>query len=121
MPGFKEIHSLEGRRSEALKITQRYPDRIPIIIEKGHCDLRDISKNKFLVSRDMTMGQFVFTIRRRIELDSSQSLFVMVVAKGGDGRLISSNVLMSKVQDDHTDEDGFIYMIYTSENTFGHM
>ena len=119
MPSFRDVHSLEDRKSEALKITQKYPDRIPIIIEKGRCDLADISKNKFLVSREMTMSQFVFTIRKRIQLEPSQSLFVMVTSKGHQGTLVSSNVPMCKVHEDHQDDDGFIYMIYTSENTFG--
>jgi GABA(A) receptor-associated protein len=119
MPAFRDIHSLEDRKHEALKITQKYPDRVPIIIEKGKCDLCDISKNKFLVSREMTMSQFVFTIRKRIQLDPSQSLFVMVVSEGGEGRLVSSNVPMCKIHEEHQNEDGFIYMIYTSENTFG--
>jgi len=115
MKSFKGIHSFENRKAEAVNICKKYPDRIPIIVEKCEtCTLSQIEKSKFLVPKDMPMSQFVFTIRKRINLKPDQSLFVLV-----NGRLVSSNVLMSKIQEDHIDEDGFIYMIYTSENTFG--
>jgi len=76
--------------------------------------LPKINKNKFLASKELTMSQFLFTIRRRIELKPSESLFVLV-----NGQLVNGITPLSKVHEDHKDEDGFLYMVYTSENTFG--
>jgi len=67
-----------------------------------------------LVPRDMLMNQFVYIIRRRIKLDSSQTLFVMV-----NNTLVSSNDNLGKIYEDKCDKDGFLYMEYSSENTFG--
>ena len=62
----------------------------------------------------MNLGQFVYIIRKRIKLESNQALFVTV-----NSVLESSNILISELYQTHKDEDGFLYIIYTSENTFG--
>ena len=112
---FIETHPIEERIKESRKISLKYPTRVPIIVEKSFkCDLQDIDKKKYLVPKDMTMGQFVFVIRKRIKLDTSQALFVMV-----NNSLESSNKLLGEVYDDKADKDGFLYITYTSENTFG--
>ena len=113
--GFKSDFVEKERIQESTKIILKYPTRIPIIVEKDEkCKLNDINKKKYLVPRDMAMNQFIFIIRKRINLEPSQSLFIMV----GD-RLTSSNVVLGEIYENHKDEDGFLYMIYTSENTFG--
>ena len=115
MKSFKELHSPRSRSLEYKKIYQKHPDRFPIIVEKDErCQLPDIPKNKFLVSNDITMGQFIYIIRKRVDLGPEQSLFVMV-----NGALVNSSTPLSKVYEDQQDEDGFLYMVYTSENTFG--
>jgi len=113
--GFKLDFDKKERICESTKIIIKYPTRIPIIVEKyTSCKLNDINKKKYLVPKDMSMNQFIFIIRKRINLESSQSLFVMV----GD-RLTSSNISIGEIYENHKDEDGFLYVIYTSENTFG--
>ena len=76
--------------------------------------INDIDKNKFLVPKDLNMNQFVYIIRKRIKLDKSQSIFLMV-----NNSLCPSNTPVSVIYDDHKDEDGFLYIKYTGENTFG--
>ncbi len=112
--GFKELHTLEERQIESAKIMAKYPERIPIIVEKGNCQLKDIGKNKFLVIKDMTVSQFIFMIRKKIHLDPSQSLFILM-----NNRIASGNVPIGSLYEEYRDTDGFIYMVYTSENTFG--
>ena len=112
---FKDSLTHEEREIESQKIMGKYPERLPVIVERAKgCQLTQIRKNKFLVCKDMTMSQFVFMIRKRIELDPSQSLFILV-----NNQIASSNITMNQVYQDHKDDDGFIYMVYTSENTFG--
>jgi len=44
---FKSQHSLEKRKTEAQRIRQKYPDRIPVIAEKADgSDIPDIDKKK---------------------------------------------------------------------------
>ena len=93
----------------------KYPMRVPIIVEKcSKSTINDIDKNKYLVPKDLNMNQFVYIIRKRINLDKSQSIFIMV-----NNSLCPSNTPMGVVYETHKDKDGFLYIKYTSENTFG--
>ncbi|MBI51624.1 MAG: hypothetical protein CL779_00195 [Chloroflexi bacterium] len=112
---FKKSISYEKRLNESTKIRQVYPNRVPIIVEKyDTCELPDIDKCKYLVPKDMTFGQFMYIIRKRIHLDSKQALFVTI-----NNCLISSSENVDNIYNEHRDEDGFLYVVYTSENTFG--
>ena len=112
---FKTDNEFSTRKSESDKIIQKYPNRIPIIIEKAEkCILNDIDKHKYLVPKDLNMNQFIYIIRKRIKLDNSQSIFFIV-----GNNVCPSNSPLSHIYEEHKDKDGFLYIIYTSENTFG--
>lgn len=112
---FKKENDYSKRLSESTNIKAKYPDRIPIIVEKYRkSPLPDIDKCKYLVPKDMKLGQFIYIIRKRIKLESNQSLFVSI-----NGVLGSSAETVSELYDTHKDDDGFLYILYTSENTFG--
>lgn len=113
---FKKKNNIEKRKSESLKIRTKYPDKIPVIVERGKkSNLKAIDKNKYLVPEDLTMGQFLYVIRKRIQLDSEQALFCFV----DDNTLPTTSSTMANIYNDHKDEDGFLYVTYCSENTFG--
>ena len=72
---FKEKYSFEKRKNESDKVSQKYKDRSPIIVQRHHSsDLPNVDKCKYLVPKDMTMSQFTFVIRKGIQLDPSSSL-----------------------------------------------
>lgn len=112
---FKTKNNFEDRLSESTKIMEKYPLRVPIIVEKCNNSLiNEIDKNKYLVPSDLNMNQFVYIIRKRIKLDKSQSIFLMI-----NDTICPSNTPIGVVYNDHKDNDGFLYIKYTSENTFG--
>ncbi|KAK6274954.1 hypothetical protein POUND7_004663 [Theobroma cacao] len=44
---FKQEHDLEKRRAEAARIREKYPDRIPVIVERAErSDIPNIDKKK---------------------------------------------------------------------------
>ena len=115
MPAFKQEHPLERRKSEAERIRAKYPDRIPVICEKSdRSDIPDIDKKKYLVPADLTVGQFIYVIRKRIKLPPERAIFIFV-----NNTLPPTAALMSTVYESHKDQDGFMYMMYSGENTFG--
>merc|ERR1712139_185188 len=78
-PAFKQEHSLEKRKAEAARIRERYPDRIPVIVEKSeNSDVPEIDKQKYLVPADLTVGQFVYVVRKRIKLSADQAIYIFV-------------------------------------------
>mmetsp|Transcript_26897 Transcript_26897/g.67662 ORF Transcript_26897/g.67662 Transcript_26897/m.67662 type:complete len:126 (+) Transcript_26897:419-796(+) len=112
---FKEEHPLEKRQSEAARIRDKYPERVPVIVEKAEkSDIPDIDKKKYLVPADLTVGQFVYVIRKRIKLSPEKAIFIFV-----RNVLPPTAALMSSIYEDHKDDDGFLYITYSGENTFG--
>lgn len=113
---YKNQFDLEHRTDESRRIREKYPTRIPVIVEikDPSIDIPDIDKKKFLVPNDLTVGQFIFVVRKRIQLSPEKALFCFI-----DDTIPSTNSLMSQLYTDHKDEDGFLYISYTGENTFG--
>ena len=112
---FKSKNNFEKRCNESTNILKKYPDRIPIIVEKyKNSKINDIDKCKYLVPKDMTIGQFIYVIRKRIKLNPEQALFITI-----NNQLPASGKLISHLYQECKDEDGFLYVIYTNENTFG--
>jgi GABA(A) receptor-associated protein len=112
---FKSEHPLEKRKAEAGRIKDKYPDRIPVIVEKSpKSDIPDIDKKKYLVPADLTVGQFVYVIRKRIKLSAEKAIFIFV-----KNTLPPTAALMSTIYEQHKDDDGFLYITYSGENTFG--
>lgn len=106
---------LDKRKAEASRILQKFNDRIPVICEKVEkSDIAEIDKRKYLVPSDLTVGQFVYVIRKRIKLPSEKAIFIFV-----NDILPPTAALLSTVYDEHKDEDGFLYVLYSGENTFG--
>lgn len=112
---FKQDHPPERRRAEASRIREKYPDRIPVIVEKAErSDIPDIDKKKYLVPADLTVGQFVYVVRKRIRLSPEKAIFIFV-----KNILPPTAAMMSAIYEEHKDDDGFLYMTYSGENTFG--
>ncbi|KAK3404492.1 hypothetical protein EUGRSUZ_K00796, partial [Eucalyptus grandis] len=112
---FKMEHPLERRQAESARIREKYPDRIPVIVERAEkTDVPDIDKKKYLVPADLTVGQFVYVVRKRIKLSPEKAIFVFV-----KNILPPTAAMMSAIYEENKDEDGFLYMTYSGENTFG--
>lgn len=103
------------RVTESSRIIAKYPDRIPVIVSKANNSiLNDIDKNKFLVPKDLTIGQFVHVIRKRIRLESDKSIFIFI-----NNVLPPTSSPMISIYEEHKKDDGFLYIVYNGESTFG--
>ncbi len=60
------------------------------------------------------VGQFVHVIRKRIKLTPEKAIFIFV-----NNVLPPNPALMATIYDEHRDEDGFLYVTYNGESTFG--
>lgn len=112
---YKKTHTLSARRRDAEKVRERAPDRILVICEKvENSPVPDLDKSKFLVPPDATVGGFLVSIRRRITMEAEKALFLFV----GDS-VPANSTLMSDLYNTYKDEDGFLYVTYSGENTYG--
>jgi GABA(A) receptor-associated protein len=115
---FQSERDFASRRSESLRILNKYPDRIPVICERARdvkATVPILDKKKFLVPADLTVGQFIYVIRKRMQLTPEKAVFVYV----GNNVLAPTAAIMSQVYDAHKDDDGFLYVFYAGESAFG--
>lgn len=103
---------LEERLQTSSKIKLKYSNRIPIIVD---CKKKiQIDKNKYIVPNDLTIGQFLYTIRKRINLESKDAIFLLC-----NNKMLSTGEILSNVYELNKDEDDFLYIIISNENVFG--
>jgi len=114
---FKNSFSFEDRRNECSRMMEKFQDRIPVIIERIEAsDLPKMDRKKLLVPNDIALGQLVQIIRKRITLQPNVSIFTYI---GEQQKLVSISQPISQVYAENKDEDGFLYVFYTSESTYG--
>ena len=111
---FRRRLTPEQRRSEKERITHHCTDRVPVIVEVGSRETPQSDREKFLVPCDLTAAQFIFVLRKRIRLTPRDALFLLV-----DNAVPKATTTMKELYDRHAEEDGFLYVTYTTESTFG--
>ncbi len=76
--------------------------------------MEDIDKKKYLVPADLTCGQFLYVIRKRLKLPAEKAIFLFV-----DGKIPATTAMLNAIYEENQDRDGFLYMSYSDENVFG--
>ena len=114
---FRDKFTFKKRHDEAYRIMAKYPDRIPIICEKDKrsLDIPDIDRKKYLVPIDLSIANFMYVIRKRIKISPDKSIYLFI-----DNHVMpATSQLISQLYTEHKDEDGFLYIKYAGESTFG--
>lgn len=114
---FDKKYSFKSRLEEAGRVLAKYPERVPIIVEKDpNCHtIGDIDKHKYLVPRSLTMGQFQHVIRKRLKVTPETAIFMFV--QGGVLPTVTEQV--GEVYERLGGGDKYLKMTYSSENVFG--
>ena len=115
---YEKNTKFEDRRLESNKVLAKYKDKIPVIVERmKNCEnIAKIDKNKFLVPSDLTVGQFMLVIRKRMFIRPEIGLYIFI-----NGTIPSNSSLLRNLYKDFKDDDGFLYVTYDVENTFGYI
>ena len=108
---------LEVRKNEASIIKSKYPDRIPVYVyrsEQANSKIPHIDKNKYLVPCELSVGQFMSVIRKRLDTNHTVALFFIT-----NNTVPRMHITMETLYEEQKSEDDFLYILYTGENTFG--
>jgi GABA(A) receptor-associated protein len=118
MSSFKEKfckdNTLQQRKNESSKILKKFTNKLPVVISEGDSSIV-LDKHKYLVPRDITVGQLLYVIRQRIECISSEKALYLSVKN----TMATSRTELYDIYEQYKDEDGFLYFSVFSENTFG--
>ena len=116
MYSFKNRYPFKQRKHDCDQILLKYPDRIPVLCEKYPYSKNapEIDKHKYLVGYDLTLGQFMLVIRKRMNIKPEVGLYIFI-----NGIIHSNSTLLQELYLDFRDYDGFLYIEYDVENTFG--
>eukprot|EP00921_Rhytidocystis_pertsovi_P009932 GHVQ01015901.1.p1 GENE.GHVQ01015901.1~~GHVQ01015901.1.p1 ORF type:complete len:162 (+),score=10.54 GHVQ01015901.1:410-895(+) len=126
MPSIKEEVAFEKRTAEAHRIRAKYPNRVPVICEKApRSDLPEIDKKKFLVPMNMLVGEFKYIIHKHINqcaqihgmpVTHEKTIYLFV-----NNTAPKAGALIQEVYESHMNDDGFLYIEYSCENTLGNV
>ncbi len=117
---FKKNTPLEERKIKSKKLKELYPNRIPVIVEMSSSSanfskfMEQKHKVKYLVPNEICMGQFVKILRDKMKINESTALFFFI-----NNKLFPMTTSLSTLYHEHEDEDGFLYIEFCEENTFG--
>lgn len=112
-----ENPNLSQRKKESQDLINSHPGKIPVII-KPESSIRNhfqIQQSRFLVPSLYSFHEFIFLIRKRLQLKQSESLYISV----GLNSFPSLSRSLSSIYSEYKDPDGFLYMNYSSEATWG--
>ena len=107
--------SLEKRLEMSSTVLKKYPDRCTIIVGKRDGDdLKELDKKKYICPLDINLAQFTYAIRKKLTLKPEKSLFFFI-----NNKIYQGNTMMSEIYRENKESDGFLYVIYCLESTFG--
>ena len=114
---FRDKFSFKKRLDESTRIMEKYPDRVPIICEKwgNDSEIPDINRKKYLVPMDLSIANFMYVIRKRLKVSPDKGIYLFI----NDNIMPTTSALIAQYYEQYKDDDGFLYVAYSGESTFG--
>lgn len=90
------------------------PDRVPIIVRPEKSD----NVYRFLVKDETTLANFMIILRKKIKLESFQSIYIFVKS-GKEVIFPPTSSSIGTIYHQHKDQDLVLNLVYAKENVFG--
>lgn len=125
---FQERFSFSKRCEQAKNIQEKYPNRIPVIVDRIRTQDPKLKKKKFLVPYDISLSHFAMIVRKRLKLEDLQNKTTeydaLYFRMYQDGTQITTFTpamtdMMSTLYHTFRSRDGFLILLYSKENVFG--
>ena len=119
------------RLSKSQFLRQKYPGRVPVIVDRANLQTPKLSDNRFIVplettiqtsngqdiTTSMTMGALLHIIRKHMPtLTPEQSIFMFIHEKN---IMPPISATLAQIYTEHQDKSGFLLISVSVETTFG--
>ena len=114
---FKQQKTAIERSKQSSSLRKSYPDRVPVIVDRHQSEkiLPQLAKQKYLVPGNMTLGNFVSVIREKLPKFGQMSITIFC----RNVQIGNMSTTLSEISQKMSDRDGFVYLEYMGESTFG--
>ena len=108
--------SFEERSKQSSSVIIKYPDRVPVIVDTNNNSNfnEQLDKHKFVVPDTLSVSEFIIIIRKRLKIDPTKGIFIFC-----NNSILIGTYSMRSIYDQYKENDGFLYLIYAAESTFG--
>ena len=115
---FQRVYNYESRQSFVEKCLVKSPDRLPVYVyaAQPYEDKIRLTTNKYIVRKDMSVGQFQWYIREN-SCDKSVALGLLLFTDKGEIPMLAQS--MEDAYNKYVDVDGFFYIQIAVESVFG--
>lgn len=123
---YQGTYSLEERKEKAKMVLEHKINHVPILAfpnQPDVCAAKVVSKDGvkrnctwFIVERERTFAEFARGIRKHISnLTPAEALFFITE----NDIMLGASMSIGGIYEKYKNEDGFLYVVYSKENTFG--
>ena len=113
---FKSEKDYDSRKKMSDEILKDNPDKVPIVLEKDPtCKVEPLKKKNYLLEKKLTISQFIIKIRSKIKIREQEALFLEAKGKYA----VYGEQLIGELYNSFKDDDGFLYIMYTTELIYG--
>lgn len=117
---------LDLRLKESKRVLAKHTDKVPVLIEPASGKQPKLQSGaKHLVPTNMTMQALLVFVRRGLpDLPAQEALSLFIESQSANGTkseaiLVPMSSTVGTVYNTRRSEDGFLYIVYSLENTFG--
>ena len=116
---FKERFTYQDRQKKFSKFKEIYPKRVPVVLqpEQKHnssSSLKPMKKNFYLFGEDVSVCKVLQFIRSEIKIGNETAVWLFV-----NGIMPQMTSTLNSLYENNKDSDGFLYIVYCGELTFG--
>ena len=110
---------LEAKKEKSQKLMSDNPGKLPIILKKGKNSKLDLPQAlyfliRYLISSSRTLGELIYSIRKTLSIPKTEGFYLFT-----SDRLPALSMTILQLYERLSDEDGFLYFTYTTQEDKG--
>ena len=115
---FRSKYNFDTRKGLYNSLMEKNSNYIPCVVNLSQDIILKYKMQsgelRVLIQADYTLGQFINVLRKRINISSTEGLYIFI-----DNCLLPTSSIMSKIYSERKSKDGFLYIDCSILETYG--